>query len=124
MLEKRLVDYNPSCFEVSIDLPNFLEARVRMIGTPRSEQLDCTGDQGGLRCALDEDLAWLPDVKFTFDILKFSIREVAQKSATIFNITNRVVKTFPSISCSLSLAKKDVVNCHSKQLSIALWMSA
>ncbi|EYC19119.1 hypothetical protein Y032_0025g1182 [Ancylostoma ceylanicum] len=77
VVEKRLVDYNPSFFEVSIDLPDFVERRVKLIRQPNIDQLDKTGHKGGLRAAVDEDFAWLPDVEFVFPVHKFSIRECA-----------------------------------------------
>ncbi|CAJ0597876.1 unnamed protein product [Cylicocyclus nassatus] len=76
-LEKRLVDYNPAFFQLSIDLPDFVEPRVSMIRTPHPEQVDVTGSKGGLRAAIDEDFAWLPDATFTFDAQKCGFRECA-----------------------------------------------
>ncbi|KAL6725657.1 hypothetical protein Aduo_007694 [Ancylostoma duodenale] len=77
VVEKRLVDYNPSFLEVSIDLPDFVERRVKLIRQPNIDQLDKTGHKGGLRPAVDEDFAWLPDVEFVFPLHKFAIRECA-----------------------------------------------
>ncbi|RCN51286.1 hypothetical protein ANCCAN_02647 [Ancylostoma caninum] len=56
---------------------DFVERRVKLIRQPNIDQLDKTGQKGGLRPAVDEDFAWLPDAEFVFPLHKFAIRECA-----------------------------------------------
>ncbi|KAK6746371.1 hypothetical protein RB195_012467 [Necator americanus] len=87
VLERRLVDCNPWFFEVSIDLPEFVERRVKLINGSKLAQIDINCKNGGLRPALDEDLAWLPDANIVYPIHKFSIREISLDFCAVIAFT-------------------------------------
>ncbi|KAK5971333.1 hypothetical protein GCK32_010085 [Trichostrongylus colubriformis] len=79
VLEVRLVNHNPSVFNVYIDMdmPRCPVAKVRMVQEVDPEQLDLTGKSGNLRHAFDEEFADLTTSKLFFSRTREAVRKCA-----------------------------------------------
>ncbi|WKY01854.1 hypothetical protein Q1695_015680 [Nippostrongylus brasiliensis] len=77
VLDMQLVNYNPSVFDLFVDLPDSDDLQVRMRRPATVEELDITGKSGNLRHAVDVELSWLTDAKLVFNNLNEDVRSCA-----------------------------------------------